>query len=268
MLALACDLDTEKPPSHRARLSHRLAMHLPVAPIRLASATPLLSLTFDDAPETACTKGADLLEAHGGQGTYYIAGGLIGRCSLHWQLASEGRIVALRAAGHEIGCHTHGHAFLPHLSAAGIRAEALHNRDRLRAILPDLRIENFAYPFGYASLTAKRVLSRYFTTGRSIAPGVNHGRVDSQFLRANPLIDGRMDLAKATSLLDAAAACNGWLIFYGHDVANDPSPYGCTPRLLDAVLRAATDRGFASVTIAEGLRRSLPRPDAMPAKFG
>lgn len=267
LIAPTCDVDTGTPPSLRARLSHRLAMHLPVATIRVAPDGPLLSLTFDDVPQNACTTGAALLEAYGARGTFYVAGELIGRRSRHWQMADEARIAALPAAGHEIGCHSHGHAFLPHLDPAGIRSEALRNRDRLREILPDLRIENFAYPFGYASVPAKRVLREHYATSRSIAPGINRGRVDSQFLLANPLIDGRMDSARVAKLLDAAAARNGWLIFYGHDVAEDPSPYGCSPRLLDEILRAASDRGFACVTVAEGLRRSSTRPDTVSARI-
>lgn len=240
-------------------------MHLLVTTIRVIPDRPLLSLTFDDVPKSACTIGASLLEAYGARGTFYIAGELIGRRSRHWQMADEARLAVLSAAGHEIGCHTHGHAFLPHLDPDGIRAEALGNQDRLRKILPDLLIENFAYPFGYASVTAKHVLREHYTTSRSIAPGINRGRVDSQFLRANPLIDGRMDSARIAKLLDTAAARNGWLIFYGHDVAEDPSPYGCSPRLLDEVLRAASERGFACVTVAEGLCLSAPTPQAIPA---
>ena len=33
-------------------------------------------------------------------------------------------------------------------------------------------------------------------------------------------------------VFDEAVATNGWLIFYTHDVADTPSPWGCTPGLL------------------------------------
>jgi hypothetical protein len=29
---------------------------------------------------------------------------------------------------------------------------------------------------------------------------------------------------------------NGWLVLYTHDVSDDPSPYGSTPRMLDWAL--------------------------------
>ena len=52
-----------------------------------------------------------------------------------------------------------------------------------------------------------------------------------------------------------AVESGGWLIFYGHDVANAPSPYGCTPYLMRHALQAAGKRDMPIVTVAEALRR-------------
>lgn len=225
--------------------------------MRLAPATPLVSFSFDDAPVCACTVGADLLDAYGAKATFYIAGGLIGTHALHWRMADDDHIAALHAAGHEIGSHTYSHAFVPNLGAEAIIAESRRNAERLRAIVPGLALESFAFPYGFGSLPAKRTLSGLFRTSRAIVPGINAGRADLQFLRANPLMDVRLDAAGIVRLMDEACACNGWLIFYGHDVVHDPSPYGCSPALLEAALRAAADRGIPCVSVAEGLRRAL-----------
>jgi hypothetical protein len=48
----------------------------------------------------------------------------------------------------------------------------------------------------------------------------------------------------------------GWLIFCIHDIANHPSPYGCTPDLLEAAIEGARRRGVEAVTVAQGLARS------------
>jgi peptidoglycan/xylan/chitin deacetylase (PgdA/CDA1 family) len=61
------------------RISNRLMRHLPVATLEVPSQTPTVSFTFDDAPDSALTTGAQILEAHGVRGTFYIAGGLAGR---------------------------------------------------------------------------------------------------------------------------------------------------------------------------------------------
>ena len=71
-----------------------------------------------------------------------------------------------------------------------------------------------------------------FQTCRSIVPGVNFGSVDLQFLRAMPLIDRQMTRDGIDRAFDEAETNNGWLIFYGHDVTERPSPYGCSPDLL------------------------------------
>lgn len=255
-MRMPADVDVADAVPLLARVSHRVAMHIRTAPATLAAETPLVSLTFDDAPLSACTAGADLLGAHGATGTYYIAGGLIGSRHSHWQLADEDSVARLYRDGHEIGCHTYSHAFLPDLSPSAIAAETGRNAERLHGIVPDLSIESFAYPFGYASLTAKRTLATIYGSSRGIMPGLNVGRIDRQFLKALPLIDGRMDADGIARAMDDALARTGWLIFYGHDVAARPSAYGCSPALLEAALRAATARKIPCIGIAEGLRRA------------
>ena len=58
-------------------------------------------------------------------------------------------------------------------------------------------------------------------------------------------------------------ARKGWLIFYGHDVTAAPSPYGCTPALFEAALRAAEARGIACLSVKEALRRAI-LPETLP----
>ncbi|GEO99163.1 polysaccharide deacetylase family protein [Methylobacterium haplocladii] len=257
MLTVPPDGDVARIATLRVRLAHRLARHLRTSPAVLAPATPLVSFTFDDAPVCACTVGADMLDASGAKGTFYISGGLIDTRALHWRTADEARIAALHAAGHEIGSHTYSHVFVPNLGPDAIAAESRRNDERLRTIVPGLALESFAFPYGFGSISAKRALSGLYRTSRGIVPGINVGRTDLHFLRANPLMDGHLDIEGIAGLMDAACACNGWLIFYGHDVVDDPSPYGCSPALLEAALRAASDRGIPCVSVAEGLRRSL-----------
>jgi hypothetical protein len=83
---------------------------------------------------------------------------------------------------------------------------------------------------------------------------VNSGTVDLQFLRAMPLIDRRIDRAGIERAFDEAQTHNGWLIFYTHDVADEPSPYGCSPSLLNEALEAASRRKIPVLNMAEALR--------------
>ena len=132
--------------------------------------------------------------------------------------------------------------------------EIARNRDYFRALDPSIETETFAYPFGYGSFARKQQLKDQFQTCRSIVPGVNAGSVDLQFLRAMPLIERQMDRDGIDRAFDEAQTNNGWLIFYGHDVAERPSPYGCSPALLNHALEAAARRKIPALTMAEALR--------------
>ena len=238
----------------RAKVGHRLAMHLRVDLFRLHNATPMVSFTFDDLPKSAVTSGAAMLEAHGARATFYVSGSLVGADTPDWVAGNADDVVALHRRGHEIGCHTFSHLRACDLDEAAMRREIVRNRAYLRALDPSIRIESFAYPFGYGSYARKYQLRKAFQTCRSIVQGVNSGSVDLQFLRAMPLIDREMDRAGIDRAFDEAQATNGWLIFYGHDVAERPSPYGCTPALLSHALEAAACRNIPILTMAEAMR--------------
>jgi peptidoglycan/xylan/chitin deacetylase (PgdA/CDA1 family) len=163
-------------------------------------------------------------------------------------------VVALHRRGHEIACHTFSHKRACDLDAETLNAEIERNQQYLRSLDASIRVENFAYPFGYGSFVRKRQLKTVFKSCRSIVPGVNSGTVDLQFLRAMPLIDRRIDREGIGRALDEARTRNGWLIFYTHDVAEEPSPYGCSPALLHEALVAASRRKIPVLNMAEALR--------------
>jgi peptidoglycan/xylan/chitin deacetylase (PgdA/CDA1 family) len=238
----------------RARFSHRMAMHLRVEPFRLQNATPMVSFTFDDVPKSAATVGAAILDAHRVHGTFYVIGSQVGASSPLWEMVEGEDIVALHRHGHEIACHTFSHKRACDIDAGTLSAEVERNQHYLQSLDPSIRIENFAYPFGYGSFVRKRQLKTLFKSCRSIVPGVNSDSVDLQFLRAMPLINRRIDRDGIERAFDEAHAANGWLIFYTHDVADEPSPYGCSPDLLDEALEAASRRKIPVLNMAEALR--------------
>jgi peptidoglycan/xylan/chitin deacetylase (PgdA/CDA1 family) len=237
------------------RLSNRLARHFCATPHRLPARAPMVSFTFDDAPDSAAGEGAELLEAHGGRGTFYLSGSLIDRPDDHWHGLSNDAIVRLHRAGHEIGCHTFSHERAADLDESAMAYEVERNRSHFRAIDSSIRLENFAYPYGLASVWRKPQLAKIFRSARGIHPGVNSGVIDLQFLRASPLVSCEIDIDGVDRYFDEAVASGGWLIFYGHDVVDAPSPYGCTPALLRHALTAAEKRSIPIVTVAEALRR-------------
>jgi peptidoglycan/xylan/chitin deacetylase (PgdA/CDA1 family) len=238
----------------KAKISHLLATHVRVEPFRLRNETPMVSFTFDDIPKSAATTGAAILEDHGARGTFYVSGSLVGTTSPVWDVTGVEDILALHRKGHEIGCHTFSHQRACDLDAPSLAGEIARNRRYLRTLDPSIEIGNFAYPYGYGSFLRKRQLKQQFKSCRSIAPGINSGTVDLQFLRAIPLIDQRIDRDGIERAFDTALNTNGWLIFYGHDVADRPSRHGCTPALMNHALKAASRRNIPVFNMAEALQ--------------
>jgi len=214
----------------------------------------MVSFTFDDLPKSAVTTGARILDAHDARGTFYISGELVGTTSPHWTFADVEDILALHAKGHEIGCHTYSHRRACDLDAASLSVEIERNRQYFGSLDPSIKIDNFAYPFGYGSFVLKHQLKTAFQSCRSIVPGVNSGIVDLQFLRAMPLIDGGIDCEEIERAFDEAQTNNGWLIFYSHDVVDEPSPYGCSPALMNRAIEAASRRKIPVMSMAEALQ--------------
>jgi peptidoglycan/xylan/chitin deacetylase (PgdA/CDA1 family) len=195
-----------------------------------------------------------MLEAHGARGTFYVSGGLVGVGTPHWAAGDAADVLSLYRRGHEIGCHTFSHRRASDLDVASLADEIMRNRAYFRALDPSIEAATFAYPYGYGSFMRKQQLRDQFQTCRSIVPGVNSGEVDLQFLRAIPLIDRQTDCDRIERAFDEAQTNNGWLIFYGHDVADPPSYYGCSPGLLNHALEAAIRRKIPALTMAEAMR--------------
>jgi peptidoglycan/xylan/chitin deacetylase (PgdA/CDA1 family) len=216
----------------------------------------MVSFTFDDAPVSAATTGAAMLEEHDARGTFYVAGGIADTWTGNWTATGPGHIIDLHRRGHEIACHTFSHKRATDLNAATMAAEIAKNRRYLLALDASIRIENFAYPYGAGSVWRKGQLAQAFRSSRGILPGINCGTVDLQYLRATPLIDELIDRNGIDRALDQAIDSNGWLIFYSHDVEPEPSPFGCSPPLLRYALEAASRRKIASLSVADALHQA------------
>ena len=102
----------------------------------------------------------------------------------------------------------------------------------------------FAWPFGDATLGAKRVVRERFAMARGVRDGVNAGREDRALIKSIGMESRRLPGYDLDALMARTAASKGWLTAYGHDVSDRPTDYGCTPDDLDRVLRAAKAAGL------------------------
>ena len=214
---------------------------------------PLVSFTFDDVPDSAYTNGAAVLEKAGIRGTFYIASGTCGSADTYWRVIDRDQVGALHARGHEIGCHTFSHIGVDRLDARALEEECERNRRMLCEICGDLELTNFGYPFGRASLSRKLQLLQRFDSCRGIYEGINAGVIDLAMLRVIELYDRTLTPAKLRRVLRETRDCNGWLIFYTHDVAEKPSWIGCSAQLLQATVVAVQAEGIACLPVRDAL---------------
>lgn len=223
--------------------------------LAMRSGPPLVTFTFDDVPASACARGAHILEQHGVRGTFYVAGSGCGSANPgEPSLASISQLRTIWENGHEIGCHTFSHPAVRYMSFDELDSELKRNQSVLKTISADLVLRNFAYPYGDMSIRTKHYLEGRFDSCRSSHAGINIAVADLGALNAWPLDNASVDRPKIAELIAETVRTGGWLIFYSHDVADQPSRFGVSPDLLEWAVDCAKKAGCTLTTVAEGLR--------------
>ena len=237
--------------SLKGKLRRRAVRLLHRRPARKAPPGPMISFSFDDAPLTAATIGARILADRGLAGVYYLSAGLAGEDSAMGPILTSHDVVDLIAGGHEIGCHTWSHLDCGQASAEAAAADADRNAAALNAL--GARPATFAYPYGDVSAPAKAALADRYSLLRALHHGVIVAGTD---LNQAPAvgIEGPDGEAIARRWLAESVRRNAWLILYTHDVAEQPSAWGCTPQTLERLADEAIRLGCRTVTVAEGAR--------------
>jgi peptidoglycan/xylan/chitin deacetylase (PgdA/CDA1 family) len=239
----------------REVLNRRITARLPLKPVTSRLRAPVVSITFDDFPKSAWTRGGALLAKHGVKATYYVSGGFEGRRVDGLDYYDADDLKAAAAAGHEIGCHTFSHERVWSLDDASLMDDVDRNAAFVQDLLGDYALSSFAYPYGEASPRTKLAVGRRFPTSRGIRKGVNAGLVDLSQLKAAGVEARSWSPAAIEGLVQAARRKGGWLIFFTHDVSEAPSPYGATPEMLAHALRTVQAAGIEVLPVKHALAR-------------
>jgi len=219
--------------------------------VPLGDAGPIVTITFDDFPRSALTVGGEILGRFHASATYYVAMGLMGTTN---RLGPQFEPSDLRAAaeqGHELALHGYEHLSARKNSVDTMISDLDKCSTSIRQYVEAGATGNFAYPYGEATLAAKKSLGSRLTSSRGTCPGINGPEVDLNLLRSNYLYGGAEQFESARQLILENQRSRGWLIFYTHDVAESPSPYGCTPSLLEKVIDFSIAQGAAVMTVAQ-----------------
>jgi peptidoglycan/xylan/chitin deacetylase (PgdA/CDA1 family) len=213
---------------------------------------PVVSFCFDDFPRTAYTTGAAILKSFGARGTYYAALGMMNTFTDLGDQFGREDIDSLLSEGHELGCHTFSHVSCRNVPLKSFKYDVRKGRDAIRE-LTGCDPVNFAYPYGHVTINSKRAIGATMDSCRGIYGGINEPMADMNLLRANSLYGDVDQLNRAGSLLAENVAKRGWLIFYTHDVRQNPSPFGCTPALLDRTISFAEKVGCRIVPVKDAI---------------
>ena len=171
----------------------------------------------------------------------------------HWRVADRDEVRGLARAGHEVACHTARHVNVQSLGPAALAAEC----DRSAALLAEITGRapaNFAYPFGDMGIRQVRTLGSRFHSCRTIYERLNAGTVDLAMVGAIGLFDAVLDRATLERLIREAVASRGWLVFYTHDVSDEPTFMGTSPRFLSDTLTLLAEHGVPCLTMEAALR--------------
>jgi peptidoglycan/xylan/chitin deacetylase (PgdA/CDA1 family) len=239
----------------RQRTNSLTTRLVPTKWVRSRLAAPVASMTFDDFPRSAWTIGGPILARYGAKATYYTSGRFCGVTEDGLEHYTADDLRALVAAGHEVGCHTHDHLYGSRVGTAALKQDIARNREVLADVLGHSEFSSFAYPYGDASPRTKRLFAGLFPTSRGIRAGVNAGIVDLAQLKSVALERRRWSEARIEGFVTEAQARKGWLTFFTHDVSDDPTPFGCTPAMLEHALETLQAADIPVLTVKQALAR-------------
>jgi peptidoglycan/xylan/chitin deacetylase (PgdA/CDA1 family) len=219
--------------------------------LNLTYSGPIVSFTFDDFPQSALHIGGSILKNYGLCGTYYVAMGLMDQANGLGRQFSAADLKILLRDGHELGSHTFDHFSCRSSSYQNFQANAIKGMKAVDCLSDGGLPKQFSYPKGHVAFWLKQRIGERFTSCRGIIPGINESPVDLNLLRANCLYSCCFDVDAIDRLFESNERLKGWLIFYTHDISENPSPFGCKPDEFESVVKLAMKRQVAILPVGK-----------------
>lgn len=236
-----------------ARISRRLVTLQSRRDIRFNLERPIISFTFDDCPKSAINNGVSQIDKEGWLCTAYVSGGLMGITNHHGLQIQGEDAQALHKSGHEVGCHTFSHIDAQSHALSDFLADIDRNREYYDGFnLPEF--ETFAYPYGQTTAPLKTALETRFLGLRGIESGPHVKKSDLNQIKSTAAFTGtKMErtLAQIMQLKTRPA----WLTIFTHDVRDNHSRWGCSPKDMEDVIMAVKNSGAEVLTVAKAIKR-------------
>jgi peptidoglycan/xylan/chitin deacetylase (PgdA/CDA1 family) len=240
----------------RGAINRRITARIPVRTVRNRSAAPLASVTFDDFPRSAWHEAAPILRRHSVKATYYAVGGWVGQTVDRVEQYTVDDLKAVAAEGHEIASHTYSHKAVHSLASEAIRADEAANAAFFGEHVGEGQVTAFAYPYGEVSPRTKRLYGELYASSRGIREGVNGPTFDLAQLKAYGIERKSWSEAHIEAAVKEAVDRKAWVIFFTHDISNDPTPYGATPQMLEHAILTLKAAGVETLTVRDALART------------
>jgi peptidoglycan/xylan/chitin deacetylase (PgdA/CDA1 family) len=224
-------------------------------PTTLRLDQPLVSFTFDDFPRSALLTGGRLLEDVQAAGTYFASFGLMGKSAPTGEIFLEHDLPHLFRGGHELACHTFDHFPAWETPTAPYIAAVERNLQALGHLTPQRQFRTHSFPISFPRPLTKRWLNRRFKACRGGGQTINLNVLDLGHLNSFFIEQSRENTNGIQRIIEENAQRVGWLIFSTHDVADHPTPYGCTPALFARILEWTVASGARITTVDGALTR-------------
>ena len=237
-----------------SRFNRQWARFNACAPAEIDLDHAIVSFSFDDFPKSAANQGAAALESRGWRGTYYASAAFAGQLNHHGEMFDAEDLERLSKTGHEIGCHTYEHLDCAKATSAEVMKSVERNQIALKQMGLMQEMTSFAFPYGEATAGSKRILGDRFSSLRGIRSRINRDEVDLHLLKSDPLDGGPVGISKAIEAAESLTLHPGWLIYYAHDVQDNPSEWGCTPDQLNSVCDAVERSGARVMSVGDAAK--------------
>ena len=218
----------------------------------ISTLRPVISFTFDDFPRSALSIGGAILHRCGVTGTYYASLGLMDQETPSGRIFVSDDLKLVLDQGHELGCHTFSHCDAWRTPTLAFERSIAENRTALERLLPGVEFRTFSYPINLPRPLTKSRIANSFLCCRGGGQTFNVGTVDLNLLSACFLEKNR-NIQAMRDLIDQNQSARGWLIFATHDIAANPTRFGCTPAFFEDVVRYAVTSGARILPVVSAL---------------